>query len=245
MKATTRRTISMARRALDFALAHPLDDTGYTALVTRLQGEITKADGLGRLQVEGSLREHTAVERRTALRNAIRSRQLKRLASLTQLNVTDHPELAGKYDLPQVNGPNRAFLLRAQSILQAATDQKDLLAQLGLGDSFLADLTSAVTAFDVATQDSHSARADHVGARGEFSALARRCDQEVTLIGTYIESVYATDAQTLTAWRSARNLAGPFTRSKPAPVPGPVPVPDPAPVPVSGDGPVSPSAQAA
>lgn len=224
----------MARRVLDFATNQSITDAGYTAAVSRLRDEVAKADDLGRLQGDGARREHVAVTSRTQVRQTIRSQQLRRLAQLAQLNVSVHPELAGKYNLPAGHGPNRAFILQAQSILANATEQKDLLAQLGAGDTIIADLTAALAGFEQATADAHGARADHVGACGELTALARRCDQEAQVIGTFIESTYANDAQVLAAWRSARNVSGPFTRSRIAdpPAPQPAPSPDPAPAPV-------------
>jgi hypothetical protein len=234
MKATTRRTIAMARRALNFATAHPIADSGYTAAVARLKDDVGKADTLGQQQIDGGRKESAAISRRLMLRRTMRTQLLKRLASIELLNEKEHPELAGMYDLPPAKGPIRSFLLQAQTILSNATEQKDLLAQLGMGDTLIADLTSAIAVFETATTDSHSARAVHTGARGAFSALAKRCDSEVTMIGTYLEAVYANDDETLAAWRSARNLAGPFKRSAaatPAPAPEPDPVPAPAPSP--------------
>ena len=225
----------MARRVLDFATNQSITDAGYTTAVSRLKDEVAKADELGRLQGEGSEREHAAVAARNQLRQNIRSQQLKRRAQLAQLNASAHPELAGRYRLPASNGPNRTFILQAQSMLANATDQKDLLAQLGVGDTFIADLTTALATFDQATATAHASRADHVGARTELSALARRCEQEVEVIGTFIEATSANDEQVIGAWRSARNVAGPFTRSRhnEPPVPAPTPNPEPAPLPVT------------
>lgn len=235
MRATTRRTISMARRALDFASALAITDAGFTTVVARLKDEVSKADQLGRLQGEGAQREHAAVQARAAIRAQIRTQQLRRLTKLAELNAAEHPELIGRYDLPDPRGPNRAFLLQLQSVLSSATEQKDLLAQLGAGDTIVADLTSAIATFDTATANAHAARADHVGASGELAVLARRCDNEVTLIDTYVRSVFADDTQTLAAWQSARNRAGPFRHSHtadPVPSPEPVPAPEPASIPV-------------
>ncbi len=229
MQSNTRRTISMARRALDFATTHALTDAGYTTVVARLKDEVTKADDLGRLQAEGIRREHVAHGTRYEMRRTIRSQQLRRLSKLASLAGVDHPELVGKYDLPPREGPYRSFLLRAQSMLSSATEQKDLLGQLGLGDSFIADLTNSLATYEGLTANAHAARVDHVGASGALRALARRCEQEVDVIGTYIASTYANDAQTLTAWQSARNVAGPFTHAKNA-------APEPAPIAGTGAG---------
>lgn len=227
MKARTRRNVARARRALDFATAHPLTDSGYSAAVASLNRDVAQADTLGRQQADGIQREHAAKLRRNAIRRQMRARQLKRLATLARLNAADHPELNGKYPLPPAKGPGRAFQLQAQSILANATEQKDLLSQLGVGDTILTDLAAAIADYDTNTVAAHNARADHTGASKAFQAMARRCDDEVELIGSFIQDAFANDEGTLGAWASAQNLAGPFTRKSQPPAPSPMPSPTP------------------
>lgn len=206
----------MARRALDFALAHPLADTGYTAVVNRLKTEVAQADDLGMLQQAGAEREHAAVTRRTTLRQAVRSQHLLRLSKLAFVATKDHPELAGRFVLPPASGPNRTFLLKVRTMLADATEQKELLNTIGLGDTFIEELTQAVTEFEGATESAHAARADHVGAAAELEQLASRCTVDVAVIDTFMRRAFANDAMTLAAWRSAKNVAGPFKAPPPA-----------------------------
>ena len=226
----------MARRALDFALAHPQADAGYTAVVSRLQQEVAQADQASVLQDTGDEREHAAIARRTAVRQEVRTQHLLRLTRLAKRAAKEHPELAGRFTLPPTRGPNRAFLVKATAMLQDATAQKDLLASIGLGDTFIAELTQAVADLDKATADAHAARADHVGAAAQLEQLAALAAVDVSVIDTYVRRIYANDAMALAAWKSARNLAGPYTPGAAA-TPAVVPAPAPTPTPVA-EGPV-------
>jgi hypothetical protein len=122
----------------------------------------------------------------------------------------------------------RAFVLKAQAMLADATAAKDVLSSVGLGDSFVADLTQAVADLDSTTENAHAGRNDHVGATGGLPAVVDRCDLDVNILDTFIQLEFANDMQSLTAWRSAKNLAGPF-KAHPAEEAPPV-TPEPQPV---------------
>jgi hypothetical protein len=230
MRAPIRRRISRARRALDFAIAHPLTDSGYTTVVTRLKAEVDQADALGILQVTGDEREHAAVVQRQAVKKATFAQLLRRLCKIAEVAAAGHPELAEKFVLPPAAGPTHAFVLKAQAMLADATADKDVLSSIGLGDSFLADLTQAVADLDSTTGNAHGARNDHVGATGELPALLNRCDLDISILDTFIQAEFAGDAQTLTAWRSAKHLAGPFKAQAAEDAPPVTPAPEPEPV---------------
>lgn len=221
----------MARRAMDFATAHPMADASYTAVVTRLQAEVAQADMLGKLQGTGRERERAAIARRTAIRRATRSQQLRRLCRIADLAAVDHPELVGKFILPPPKGPNRSFLLKAETMLADATTEKDRFISLGLGDTFIEELTQAVADFNATTASAHAARADHVGARAELVGIVNQCAADIDVIDTFIRSKFANDLQALAAWQSAKNIPGPFTSqvaTTPPPAVEPVTPPAPA-----------------
>ncbi|HEY3933477.1 MAG TPA: hypothetical protein VGL65_02575 [Gemmatimonadales bacterium] len=220
----------MVRRALDFAQAHPQTDSGYTAVVARLQVAIAAADTKGVVQDAGGEREHAAIERRTALIDAIRSQYLVRLARLAKRAKGDHPELADRFTLPRGDTPHRTFLIRATGMLQDAIAEKDLLTSLGVGDTFIEELTQEVADLATATADAHAGRSDHVGAGAGLEQVASEAVIDVAVLDTYMRKIFATDKASMAAWRSAKNLAGPFKTkddgSEPvAPEPEPVPAP--------------------
>jgi hypothetical protein len=226
MNARIRRRISRARRALDFATAHPLPDSGYTTVVNRLKAEIDQADALGMLQGTGDEREHAAIVRRQTLKKTTSTQLLRRLCRIAKGAAADHPDLANQFVLPR-KGPTHAFILKAQAMLADATAAKDVLSSLGLGDTFIGDLTQTVADLDSSTENAHAGRNDHVGATGGLPAIANRCDVDVAVLDTFMQLEFANDAQALTAWKSAKNLAGPFKAHPAEEAPPVTPAPQP------------------
>ena len=217
MKGAPRRQISMARRAFNFATAHPVADGGFTTVLAGLKADIESADSLGMLQSAGPQRQHAAVNQRFALKQSIRSLQLSRLGRVAKLGSISHPELKNQFPLPDAQGPNRTFLLQAQVMLNNAIAQQDLLKTLGLGDTFIDDLTKSLNDFETATEDAHAGRADHIGASAQVDVIAARCVADVDVLDTYMRSSYAADLQTLTAWSAAKNIHGAAHRADAAP----------------------------
>jgi hypothetical protein len=121
------------------------------------------------------------------------------------------------------------FLLAARSLLAAATAQQGLLVPLGLGDTFIVDLTQATDQLDAATEGAHNRRTDHVAATAEFRNLVRACVRDVDVIGTFYRATVPADSELLVAWESASNVAGPFHHQTPPP-PDSSPPPAPAPL---------------
>ncbi len=225
MNAKIRRRISRARRALDFAAAHPLPDSGYTTVIARLKAEVDQADALGMLQGTGDEREHAALARRQTVKKTTTTQLLRRLCRLAEVAAADQPDLANKFVLPR-KPPTRVFILKAQAMLADAIAAKDVLSSVGLGDNFIAQLTQTVADLDSATDNAHAARNDHVGATGGLPAIADHCDIDIDILDSFIQIEFANDAQVLTAWRSASNLAGPF-KAQPAATPPVTPQPEP------------------
>ena len=221
----------MARRALDFATAHPVADSGFTAILTNLASGVEKADAVGMLQASGPQRQHAAVVQRLDVKHSIHSSLLRRLCRVAQLNSAAHPELKDKFTLPPGKSANREFILKAQQMLDDATAQQDLLKTLGLGDTFIADLTTEVNAFDSSTEDAHAGRADHIGASAQIDTIATTCVANVDVLDTYMQRAYAGDLQTLAAWDAATTVHAAAEHAEATPADAP-PVPAPAPQPV-------------
>ena len=133
----------MARRVTDFAAAHPLADSGYTNLVTRLQGEVAQTDTLAKLQVTGQERQRAAQARRTALKRLVWSQQLRRLCRIAAQAAQEHPELAGMFILPKSNAPIRTFLTLFQAESASGSLAKFALMKVSISD------TSAVHLFTI------------------------------------------------------------------------------------------------
>jgi hypothetical protein len=200
----------MARRALDFAQAHPIADASFTTVVQRLNADVTQADALGVQDVTGRTGERAARARRSTLKYNIRNLQLRRLVLIAEMAAKQNPELAGKFLMPASGMANKPFVLAGRALLAAALPHKDLLVQLGLGETYADDLSAALDQYDGSTENAHTGKADHIGAGAEVIALARQAGKDVLVLGTYYRSVYADNAELLAAWKSASNIAGPF-----------------------------------
>ena len=234
MQAHIRRKLAMAARALDFAQAHPFTDPSYTTLVARLQDRIARADALVVQQIEGHTAEHAAIVQRDALRDTIRRVQLRHLVALAEMASRDHPELVGKFVNPNPRAPHKVVVTAARALITAATPYQDLFVSLGLSPTFLTDLTQTIAQFDQATEGAHTGRRAHVGARADLVIAAEDCVRLVGLLDGVYKIRFRTDAESLAAWESSKNVVGPY-KSKPAasaPVPAPV---DPAGGPVAQD----------
>jgi hypothetical protein len=228
----------MARRALDFAIAHPLTDSGFVTVVKRLQDQVTRGDTLGMQEGEGKVDESAAIARRKSLKESIRQQQLRRLVHLAKRAAKDHPEMARKFSVPAAGLANKPFVLAARSQLAAATAQAAILTPLGLGDTFFADLTAAIDQYDSSTENAHTGRVDHVGAGAVLLDIATDCVSDVEVIDTYYAAAFPNDKELQAAWDSAKNKRGPFLHREPAaPAPEPAPLPAPAPTPATDKAP--------
>ena len=229
----------MAHRALDFALGHPSTDASYTALVARLQDRVGRADALTVQQQEGHTGEGAARGQRDAIKRALRV-QLRHLVLVADVAVKERPDLFKAFVFPDLEGPQRELITAAKAMLPAAIENKDVLISVGLGDTFIDDLTKAIAAFDQATATGHDRREDHVGARADLRGVTTECVKLVRVIDGLYRIRFQGDVESLTAWKAASHVAGPFRKKKgdagadPAPEPGvgPAPVPGPSPMPV-------------
>jgi hypothetical protein len=221
MQSVIRRKLSMAARARDFATAHPVADASFTTVVKRLDATVTQADAIAMQERDGHTGERAAVARRKGLRQSIRKNQLRRLIRIADLAAKDHPELRGQFLMPPLQLPNKLFLLAARSLLAAAVPQKDLFVSLGLGETFVGELTQATDQLAAATEVAHSGRSEHIAARADLGTLVRECMRDVDVLGTFYRATLPSDSELLVAWESARNVAGPYRHPAVAPVPGP------------------------
>jgi hypothetical protein len=226
MQATARRKISMAKRALDFALANPSTDASYVTVVGQLQVLVTRAESASVQQRDGLNDEHAAIAHRQDLREII-GEELHHLAAVAARVVTTDVELANRFVSPDPSGPNRAFITAAKSMLAAATPVEDQFVTLGLGETFVADLTQAIAEFDEATATAHAGRAGHVAASTDLIAVSGEVGRVVGVLDGLNRARFRQNQALQAAWESARNVVGPF-RSQQGP--GPEPAPAPAPV---------------
>lgn len=214
-------TSSEATRALAFSHAHPATDVGYVSVVNRLEALLTRADALAVREREGLMVERAAVARRLQFCDAL-TRQLRHLSRVGTLAAKDDPSLTTLFKLPNSRGPHLALLAVANAMRDSVVAHQPALIALGLGEQFLANLTSAIEGFESAGTLVHSGRRDHVGARADLVAISTELMDLVRILDGVNRERFASDADLLAAWASARNLLGPM-RPKKAGVETPLP----------------------
>jgi hypothetical protein len=209
-----RRKLDMARRARDFCRTHPdPQNSGYTAAVARLEERLARAEALAQQQVAGQLAVAGAVVNKEQLRQEIYD-TIALLAGLAKPAARQEPDLAVGIVRPRTKLNHQAFLTRARVAAAAGSAHKDLLISYGMPETFLDELGVVLDKFEQALNEKHNARAAHVGARAELTAVAA----ELMLIVHQIDAInrfrFRKDAESLAAWKSARDVAWPVPPEK-------------------------------
>ena len=209
MKATIRRKLEMARVALEFCLANPTTDRGHQAVISRLSERVARGDLLAQQQNDGVVGQHASAARRQSLRRKIRA-QLRHVARVASTAAKTGTDLPGRFVLPDFHAPMLDFMSAARGTLAAVAPQRELFESLGLGDSWLVDLSQAIEQFDVASQALHLAMRIHVGARADLNVVAADCIALVAVLDGLNRARFHNDPERLAAWLSASNVAEPY-----------------------------------
>src|SRR4051812_20183500 len=172
MNSRTRSRLEMARRALEFAQAHPDTSQGYTAAVVELTELLARSEQLADLQRQGIAEVRAATQRKSSLRRSIRQGQLLHVAMAAQRASKDEPELAQKFVLSRQPAPYLAFRSLARTVAAEAEGRKDVLVKHGLVDSVLVSLTESLGQFDQALAQGTEGRRIHIGAAVELNVVS-------------------------------------------------------------------------
>ena len=111
---------------------------------------------------------------------------------------------------PSLNLSHQAFLTRSRVAAAARTTHRDLLVRYGMPETFLDDLGAALDRFEQAVNEKHAGRPAHVGARADPKAVGDEIMVVVRQLDALNRFRFRNDAESLAAWKSARNcgLAG-------------------------------------
>jgi hypothetical protein len=208
MNFTIRRKLDMAGRARDFCRTHPAQNSGYTAATQRLEERLVRAEALAQQQVAGQQAAAGATVNKEELRIDIH-RMIAVLAGLAAPAAREERELAVGILRPDVNGSHQAFLTRSRVAAATGSAHQELLTQYGMPEGFLDELNAALDRYEQALNQQHAGRAAHVGARAELEAVT----SEIMLIVRQLDALnrfhFRNDAESLAAWKSARDVAWP------------------------------------
>jgi hypothetical protein len=209
MNARTRSRLEMARRALEFAQAHPDSSNGYTAAVAELAELLARSEQLTDLHRQGIAEVRAATQRKANLRRSIRRGQLQHVATAAQRAAKEEPELAQKFALTREPIPYLTFRSLARTVAAEAEGRKEVLVKHGLVDSVLVSLTESLGQFDQALARGAEGRRIHVGAAVELDVVSGEAVQIVKVMDGHNRVRFAEDPDLMAAWRSASNVIGP------------------------------------
>jgi hypothetical protein len=217
----------MAATVIDFVKQQPPStDAGFTALVTDLEGLITRADEVARQQQDGLTAQAAATRRRNELRRRTLRDQTRYLVRVAERTSAANAEFAGHFVMPPDHGSISAFLTAAKAALTKAQTQKDLLLSSGLNATALDDLQTSIDSFDDETVRQNDARHDHISARIELAEIAAQCVAVAKAMDGFYRLEFADAPEKLATWRSASAVIGHSPRH---PAAAPEPAPEPAP----------------
>jgi len=216
MNALLRRRLDMAGRVRDFLRAHKTDAVGEGLGLAKLEELIARAEALDAQQRAGVVVTRSSTKQRQELRRALQSKLLLYLRALGALGESENGELAVQFQLPPTNASQRALLTAARGMLEKATAHKDVLLSRGMPATLLDDLAAALGEIEKTIEATRAGRRGHVGASADLQAVAVEIKKQVRALDGMVRYRFGDNAELMGAWRSARNVLGPFkTKSEP------------------------------
>ena len=216
MNAQLRRRLEMAGRVREFLRAHKTDAVGEGLGLAKLEELIARAEVLDAQQRAGLVVSRSSSKQRRELRHALQTKLLLYLRALGALVETENGELAVQFQFPPSNSSHQALVTAARGMLEKATAQKDVLLARGMPPALLEDLAAALGELEKTIEATRAGRRDHVGASADLNAVAAEIKKQVRALDGMVRYRFGDNAELMGAWRSARNVLGPFkTKNEP------------------------------
>ena len=216
MNAQLRRRLEMAGRVRDFLRAHKTDGVGEGLGLAKLEELIVRAEALDEQQRAGIVTTRLSTKHREGLRRALQSKLLLYLRALGGLGDPENGEAAVQFQVPPSNASHVALLTAGRDMLEKATGQKDVLLSRGMPPTLLDDLAGALGGLEKTIESTRAGRRDHVGASADLQTVAAEIKKQVRALDGMVRYRFGDNAELMGAWRSARNVLGPFkTKNEP------------------------------
>ena len=208
MNALLRRRLEMAGRVRDFLRAHKTDAVGEGLGLAKLEELIARAEALEAQQRAGVVAARSSVKQRERIRGALTTKLLLYLRALGALG--EGTEMAVQFQVPPSNASHRALLTVAGDMLGKATAQKDVLLARGMPPTLLDDLAAALGEFEKTIEATRAGRRNHVGASADLQSVAAEIKKQVRALDGMVRYRFGDNPELMGAWRSARDVLGPF-----------------------------------
>ena len=217
MNAEIRLRLDMLSRVQGFCRAHPSDEAGTIGLVARLDERLARAIALNHQAASGHLTAHASVVTKDDLKLRVRD-NFWVLEGLADLVAMDQPGLNARFQVPAITDGHWAFLTASRVALAHATPFRDVFLSHGMSATFLEDLTALVDRYEKTVDDKVAATSAQVGAHADLDAVMEELMLIVHLLDKIFRVRFRNEAESLAAWKSARDVAWP-TASKDEPPP--------------------------
>jgi hypothetical protein len=196
----------MATSVRTFSRAHPSADGSYTLVLDRLDGTITRIEGLAKQQEGGFVSKHAAAFKRADLRRRLHTGLLRHVVTAAEDAGSEVSGMGEKFRIPNGNATHAAFRAGASELLDQARANLDLLMKHGLSASLVDDLDAAVKEFDASIQETDDGKQSHVAARAEMRALTEEIMRIVGILDGFNRNRFHHDPELIVAWESAKHV---------------------------------------
>ena len=224
MNAQLRRRLEMAGRVRDFLRAHKTDGVGEGLGLAKLEELIARAEALDAQQRAGVVTTRLSTKHRKGIRRALQSKLLLYLRALGGLGDPENGEAAVQFQVPPSNASHQALLTAGRDMLEKAKGQTDVLLSRGMPPTLLDDLAGVLGGLEKTIEATRAGRRDHpslrsgqvVGASADLQAVGAEIKKQVRALDGMVRYRFGDNTELMGAWRSARNVLGPFkTKNEP------------------------------
>src|SRR5919197_483049 len=209
MNAQLRRRLAMAARARDFLRAHQLEGVDQNLAVTKLEELLERAENLATQQRTGVAAERAATKQRQAVRRVLQPKILGYFSVVGAVAATHNQDLAEQFRMPPADATHQGLLTMSRAILERASAEKELLVKLGMSEQVLDELATALGEYEQTLEATSAGRRAHVGARGDLQTVGTEISEQLRLLDKLVRYRFGDNSELMTAWKSARNVAGP------------------------------------
>lgn len=196
----------------------------FDELNTPDTGLIAQIGSNAESQASGSGTFHSGTTSKAVLRDALflELKGLNRTAAAIA-KVRKNPAIMDKFRMPH-GASDTVLPAKAAAMGQAATALQADFIEAGHEDTFVADLTEHITAFENASDDQSSGEQGQAGATAGFGPLLDSAMTKLALLNAFAHNFYKSDAVKMGEWLTASHVER-QKKTKPAPTATPPPTP--------------------
>jgi hypothetical protein len=201
--------LNMGLRVLEFSQANPIDSPAFATTRKQLEEQVGLANQLVEEQQKGITEVRGATGTKERLKRAIRRNHLIHFEGVAIRAASEVPEVVKQFDLPRLPIRGLDFRAAARTMVEAAEQQKELLAKHGLMDEIVTKTRQLLNEYDGAVERGAEGRRIHIGASAKLETATTGIVQLVNVLDGMYRFTFADDSSQLASWVAASNIIGP------------------------------------